>query len=592
MRRAFLPIGSANPLRPSAVNPAIRTAFFANLGLSFVCAAHAQDEVEPASVPAPAASPTQDPARYGFATWHADYPVSLDLPSPSLAPVYQRSRRQALEHVAANLQGNTRREVWLMATDFFARAPEDAVEVLIGVMDRAFGQPMLVDAVRNAVDAMGRMERQEFDDALRRALEHPDGSVRQAALSALGSSGKPETVRATASQFMTGMDGRARISWLRAARLRLPDDCPKLFAQIMRAETPIAIRDLVLKEILLLPPPQGAVALEAIWEHAIGDFRVICAGVLHSAGRASGTIYLDQCLRGDDAMVAAEAVKQLRGRELGQLRDAVLRLSTHPRPEVRLAVAQTLAGVDGDDVTATYEVLSGTEELVETKSIALRELTLRGRPDAVTAVIEQAASATGSRLQLLLRMLGASGDPRMVDLFVKRFREAPPEEGRQFLIALALCRAPGSARALFDIYKGDARAVSSKDSLGNQLDTRSYVPVILPNLRGQEQELIAMWPELDRKDYQRRALYLQALSGIGVERSSPELAKQVADLLRAVVFDATEIPQLRIQALNALTRPWLDLEDVRRLTRLQESAGRGESDPMRTLVKDFLFEYF
>jgi hypothetical protein len=101
-----------------------------------------------------------------------------------------------------------------------------------------------------------------------------------------------------------------------------------------------------------------------------------------------------------------------------------------------------------------------------------------------------------------------------------------------------------------------------------------------------------MWPELDRKDYQRRALYVQALSGIGVERSSPELAKQVADLLRAVVFDATEIPQLRIQALNALTRPWLDLDDVRRLTRLQESAGRGEGDPMRTLVKDFLFEYF
>lgn len=558
--------------------------------MSFVCALGAQEEAAPA--PAPARPSMQNPAQYRFSTWHADYPVALDLPTPSLAPVYQRSRRQALERVAANLQGNTRREVWLLATDFFARAPEDAVEVLVGVMDRAFGQPMLVDVVRNAVDAMGRMERQEFDDALRRALEHPDASVRQAALCALGSSGKPETVRATASQFMSGMDGRSRIAWLRAARLRLPEECPKLFAQIMRAETPIAIRDLVLKEILLLPPAQGAVALEAIWEHAIGDFRVICAGVLHGAGRPSGTIHLDQCLRGEDAMLAAEAVKQLRGRDLGQLRDAVLRLSTHPRPEVRLAVAQTLAGVEGDDVTATFEVLSGTEELVETKSIALRELTLRGRPDAVTAVIEQAAAATGSRLQLLLRMLGASGDPRMVELFVKRFRESPPDEGRQFLVALALCRAPGSARALFDVYNGEVRAVSAKDSLGNQLDTRSYVPVILPNLRGQEQELLAMWKELDRKDYHRRALYLQALSGIGVERSSPSLAKQVADLLRSVLFDVEEIPQIRIQALNALTRPWLDLDDVRRLTRLQEAPNREGGDPIGPLVKDFLFEYF
>ena len=173
MRRAFLPIGSATPLRASAVNPAIRTAFFANLVLSFVCAAHAQGEVEPAPAPAPATSPTQNPARYGFATWHADYPVPLDLPTPNLAPVYQRSRRQALERVAANLQGNTRREVWLMATDFFARAPEDAVEVLVGVMDRAFGQPMLVDAVRNALDARYRsfMSRYKaFADAPGRAF--------------------------------------------------------------------------------------------------------------------------------------------------------------------------------------------------------------------------------------------------------------------------------------------------------------------------------------------------------------------------------------------------------------------------------------
>jgi len=547
---------------------------------------------EPETALPQAAPSAPKPQRYAFETWREDYPVALELPTPNPAPVYQRSRRQALERVAANLQGNTRREVWLMATEFFGRAPDDAVEVLVAVMDRAFSQPMLIDVVRNALDAMGRMGRPEFDDALRRALEHPDSGVRQAAFAALSGAGSAETVRSAFPLFLTGMDGRARTAWLRAARLRLPEECPAMFRQLMRAETPLAIRDLVLQEILLLPADQAATALEAIWEHAIGEFRIICASVLHSAGKVSGTLFLSETLRGEDAQALAEALKHLRGRDLGQLRELVLRLSTHPRPEVRLAVAEALQGVLGDDIAGTYEVLAGTEELVETKSIALRELTKRGRPDAVTSVIEQTGTATGSRLQLLLRMLGASGDPRVVTLLRERFEKSPPEEGRQFLIALALCRAPGAAEALFAIWTAEPRTISAKDSLGNQLDTLSYIPVVAPNLRGQEEQMLSFWPKLEKSDYKRRALWMQTLVGIAVERSSKDLAKRVADMLRDVLFDASEMPQLRIQALNSLTRPWLDLDDVRRLTRVQDAGPRAQADSMRALMKDFLFEYF
>lgn len=537
------------------------------------------------------APPAPKPARLGLEPWFEDYPVPLEMPATNPAPAYVRSRRQALERITANLQGNTRREVWLMATEFFARAPDDAIEVLVAAMDRAFSQPMLVDVVRNTIEAMGRMQRVEFDDALRRAMEHPDPGVRQSAFAALSGSGKPETVRAAGQQFLAGMDGKARIAWLRAVRLRLPDECPQMFQKLMRAETPIAVRDLVLKEILQLPAEQGAVALEAIWEHAVGEFRLICAGVLHGAGKVSGTVVLTEALASDDPKVAEEALKQLRNRELGSLRDSVLKLSTHPRPEVRLAVAQCLVGVDGDDVANTFETLAGGEELVEAKSIALRELTRRGRPEAVGVVIDQIQTATGSRLQLLLRMLGSSGDPRVVPLLRERFDKAPAEEGRQFLIALALCRAPEAAKALFEIFMATPRAVS-KDSLGRELDTAHYIPIVLPNLRGQEDELLGYFPAIPKDDHVRRALYLQSISGMSVERSDPVLAKKMSDMLRGILFDAKEPPQLRIQALNALTRPWLDLDDVRRMTRAQETKADGAPDPMRGVFKDFLFEFF
>lgn len=556
----------------------------------FVRAQDAPDLEQQPTLPSP--PPKAIRPHYGFSVWHDDYPVALELPAPNPAPLYVRSRRQALERVVANLQGNGRREVWLMATDFFGRAPDDAVEVLVEFMDRCFSQPGLVDAVRNSIEAMSRMGRAEFDDALRRAMEHPDGGVRQAAFAALATSGSASTVRTSASMFLTGMDGRARIAWLRAARLRLPDEVVSLYRHLMTPETPVALRDLVMQETVQLPPEKGAEVLETIWEFANGEFKSVCAGIMHSGGKTSGTLWLHNELTSDDAQVVVRALQQLKGREFGALREDVLRLSTHVRPEVRLGVAQALEGVDGEDVTRTYEVLSGTEELVETKIVALRELTRRGKPDAVTALIESASTATGTRLQLLLRLLGTSGDPRCIAMFRERFQEAPPQEGRQFLIAMALSRAPGSARALFEIFVGEKRPVSKTDSFGEQLDTVDYIPVILPNLRGQEPELLAMWKEIDKADYTRRALYLQALAGIAVERGDAEVAAPIVALLREILFDPSELPQLRIQALNSLTRSWLDLDDVRRLSRLQEPANKTEDAAVRAIAKDFLFEYF
>src|SRR5262245_35005577 len=87
---------------------------------------------------APSGAPPANP--YNFADWHADFPAAIELPQHSITVTYERSRRQALEQVVANLKGNVRREVWHMAMEFFGRAPDDAIEALIQAMARSFGQ--------------------------------------------------------------------------------------------------------------------------------------------------------------------------------------------------------------------------------------------------------------------------------------------------------------------------------------------------------------------------------------------------------------------------------------------------------------------
>ena len=230
-----------------------------------------------------AQDPTPNP--YHFADWRSDYPVALDWPKPSLAVTYDRSRRQALERVVANLKGDARREVWQMATEFFWRAPEDAAELLVAAMDRNFGQQGMADVVRNTVEAMGKMGSEQLDDALRRALEHPAPAVQQAAFASMATSGTTETVR-WAQQYFFQMDGRGRQGWLRAARVRLGKDCVPIFSKWMVPETPGPIRDQILKEVQELPPKDAAIVLAKLWPDAMGEFKAICAGILHEIGRA------------------------------------------------------------------------------------------------------------------------------------------------------------------------------------------------------------------------------------------------------------------------------------------------------------------
>lgn len=521
---------------------------------------------------------------YKLAPFHADFPVELAYP-PMVGREYVRTRRQALERLASNLQGGVRREAWLIATDFFQRAPEDAVEPLVEAMDRAFGKPGLDDVVKNCVEAMGAMRNEGLDGALRRALQHPNPNVRQAAFCSIATSGTVDTVRELAGAF-DRMDGRARAAWLRAARERLPrEEGLRALTAVVMGEYPTQVRDLAVKEAMQLPAEEAARVLGGRWEQAVGEFKAIIAGVLHAAGDTRGTTWLLASFEGEDFERMQLAVRHGTRGELGALRDELLALATHPRQDVRLELAKALVRVDGEDVASCYEILVTAEDGWEARAIALRELTRRGRGKAVDVLLEEAPLASGTRLQQVLNDLTASGDPRAVPVLLERFHKAPEGESRPFLQALAMNQSPAAATALLAIFLGPEKLVGRG---GQPLTTRNYVPTLLLNLRGAERTIVAGFLALPKEDWRSRAALMPTLAGFAADRTDPALQQECVAPLRAALFDRAEAPQVRVCALNQLARRWLAIEDAMRL----KNALVEEPASLRALFADFLNDAF
>lgn len=521
---------------------------------------------------------------YRLEPFHADFPAELAYPDRH-GSGYDRTRRQMLEQLCSNLQGDVRKEAWLMATEFFWRAPDDAVEPLIAAMDRVFGNPAMADVVKNCIDAMGRMANERLEPALRRAVEHAHPNVRQAAFQALAACGTPATLRSMRSWFDL-MDGRSRAAWLEHVRARLGKDAAPILREIMAGNAPIVVRDQVLKEALRMPPELAAEVLRPRWHEALGEFKAMIAGVLHAAGDAAGTVWLQEALRGEDIGSLLFAVRHATRGELGPLRSDLLRASTHDRPDVRHELARALMPVDGDDIADVYEVLALPGEMPETRTIALRQLTQRGRGQVVGAMIEDLRTASGTRLELLLSQIAASGDPRCVPDLVTRFRNAPAGEGRHFLQALAKNGSPAACQALVELFVGPELLVSPGPS--GPYTTWNYVPTLLVNARGAETQVFDAYDALDRADWIHRALLLPTLAGIAVDRRDPVLETRCADRLRGILFDRAELPQMRVLALNLMTLRSLSVEDALRL----KNTRKDEAPGLSALFADFLTDYF
>jgi len=537
------------------------------------------------------ASGVQAPNPYRLKPYDAQFPVELDYP-PKTGREYDRTRRQILQQLAKNLQGNVRKEAWQIATEFFWRAPEDAIDPLIEVMDEAMGNPALADVVRNCVEAMGKMALPDFDAALRRALQHKSQAVRQGAYSALASCGTDATLKALNADFVH-MDGRGRQAWLGAVRKRLPSaDRVAILKAVMMANHSGPVRDQVLKEAVQLPAIEAVEILKGRWSEAIDEFKAIIAGVLHAAGDRAGTAWLNEALESEDLDEMRYAIKHCMYGEdadavIGGLRERLLRASTHLRTDIRLELVKQLTRVSGEDVEGVFEVLAAPDEVWEIRAIAVRELTRRGKTEIVTVLLEEVQTATGNRLESIINQLSVSGDPRAVPQLVGRFERCEDGEGRSILQAIAQNGSQAAAEALFEIFTGPVRRVSR--STNNTLTTRSYLPVLLLNVRGSEAAVLERYLALPKDANELRARMMSTVVGYAVDRrDQPELQKACVDPIRAILFDRSELPQLRVLALNLLARNWLTIDDILRLNRSRHK----ETPQMRVLFTDFLVDAF
>jgi len=245
-----------------------------------------------------------------------------------------------------------------------------------------------------------------------------------------------------------------------------------------------------------------------------------------------------------------------------------------------------LTGIQGDDVAAVLEVLAAPDQPWEVRAIAMRELVKRGRSGIVDALLDEARTASSTRLGQVLSELTASGDPRAVPVLRERFDKAPVGEGRPFLQSLGQNASDAAARCLLELYRGP-EIVVGRAAVG-ELTTRNYIPTLLLNLRGSERVVLEEYLALPKEAAAMRARLLPVLGGIAADREDAALSESLIAPLRTLVFDTTELPQLRLLALNQLTMRWFTLEDALRLKNQRSK----ETPPVRALWNDFLQDMF
>jgi len=511
------------------------------------------------------------------------FPVPLSL-APVVSARYNRTRKQALDRLIANLEGVTTRDAWLFAKEFFWRAPDDAVAPLIDAMDRVLVAPARRTHLENIVEAMGRMANPGLAPALLRASVHSEVAVRGKAIKAMVRSGDERTVT-QAGELLPSLSIRDQLSWLEACRVHLGEAAVPIFEHMYYAESsPPALLDGLLDEALKMPPELASRVFERAWPTVQNRVKRRIAGARHAAGDLVGTRHLQSELSSGSSEVVAEAIGLLMKGEVDEVLEDLVRLIEHPDATVRATTAMALASLRSDNTTNLLLILTQDPDWT-VKVVALKALAERGERSELERLYGRLQTAIGSELTVLLKALGEIRDGGCADVLLERFRAAPAD-GRPFLQAMAYTRSPEVFAAMREVFLGAEHRVAEQAD-GRFLTTINYVPKLMVNLRGAELALVGLFQDLDAGDTARRAWMLDCLGQIAADRDDPTVDEVVTTELREVLFDRSESPGMRLLAFQMLQRS-MTLEDAMRLKlRLAE-----EAPPMAQAFSDLLQQYF
>lgn len=514
--------------------------------------------------------------------WHRDFPFEIHMSPRVPGQWYGRTRRQALAKIVANLQGACTADAWQFAKFFFDRAPAGGAELLAMAADENFLAAGLGSYLENLAEAMARAGDAALAPALLRLLDHENLAVRSKAMSGLISCGTNETVLA-AEKYLDKVSGRAHADWFRAVARHVPD-VVRIYRKQLALDNPGALTvTTMIEEAITLPPALGVPIAEIVCSErrVPADMLLVAASVLHAGGDRRGSALLREFMRGENPSLQAAAVRAAAKADAQVLLDDVLRLVDDDAGEVRLAVAEVLAPMPGDNIDEILTTM-GADISAPVRQLALRALVARGKRYHLDQLVERVRTATGNNLSQAMQDVSACGDPAGLEAVHERMQKAPPEEHRQYLQALAYSRRIEVFPYLRDVFLAEDRVLgaSGLTAVGN-------AAMLMANLEGVLAKVMALFGEVPRADYVRRSHLLRTvgnLAGVGAE---PATVRQVAEFLAKIRDDRTELPQIRLLALQ-FARRHVTLDDAMAM----RAALAEEPEPMRWALNDFLFEFF
>ena len=110
-----------------------------------------------------------------------------------------------------------------MAKEFFDRCQDEAQSLLIETMDRGLTQRHHRSLALNTIKVMGRVKNPAYADALLRAVEYPDASIREQAVISMIKGGNADVVRKVRGYYLQ-FTLKERLNWMKACLAHLPDE--------------------------------------------------------------------------------------------------------------------------------------------------------------------------------------------------------------------------------------------------------------------------------------------------------------------------------------------------------------------------------
>jgi len=527
--------------------------------------------------------------RYGFEEWYGDFPYPPPVPAVRKPGAwYSKSRMAALRQVAANLEGTCSPAAWHMAKEFFDRCQDEAQAVLIENMDRGLTQKLHGTLALNTVKVMGRVKNPTYADALLRAVEHPDASIREQGVASLVKGGNADVVRKVGGYYLQ-LTLKERLNWMKACLAHLPDqELVPILRDLMSKQEHSYMRLPALEECLKMSPARAVKLLSPAYDDLPEQLRMMAAPAFHAVGDPRGLGTLRMAMRGSNRALQAVAVDGARSGKIEPLVDEILQLTnqdlTNSNDDVVLLVAimNTLQKVPGDrvrDVLLMYTAAVAAP----VRQAAYQALYQRGETRELDELLKLARAGTGTQRANAIADLVSCRYEKVLPVMMEFYKKAAATEQMWYIRELARYGSKPAFAPMKKIFMEPERKLPTR----SDYTTVTFLGIQFSNMHESIDEIIGLLESLPRQDYRRRAALVHAVANVAGARSDDPWTKDVYAALRRIVFNPKEVPQLRLLALDYLRKD-LRLEDAMNLKR----ALRKESPQMRSYFSDYLLEYF